>query len=86
MKLDVFPVSDEFVRVQVEDTGIGIDAENYGRVFEPFDRIDQDYKTLGSGIGLSVSRKLAEKMGGSMGFDSSVGKGSRFWVDFRRAG
>jgi len=83
--VDILPVNDSFVRVMVEDTGIGINPQDFDRVFEPFDRIDQDYKTLGSGIGLSVSRKLAEKMGGAMGFDSVAGKGSRFWVDFRRA-
>jgi len=83
--VDIIPVNDSFVRVMVEDTGIGINPQDFDRVFEPFDRIDQDYKTLGSGIGLSVSRKLAEKMGGSMGFESVAGKGSRFWVDFRRS-
>ena len=81
--VDVLPVNDRFVRVRIEDTGIGISSQDFDRVFEPFDRIDQDYKTLGSGIGLSVSRKLAEKMGGAMGFESVAGKGSRFWVDFR---
>jgi len=81
--VEIIPVNDSFVRVQVEDTGIGIRPLDFDRVFEPFDRIDQEYKTLGSGIGLSVSRKLAEKMGGSMGFESVAGKGSRFWVDFR---
>ena len=83
--VDILPVNNRYVRVQIEDTGIGISPQNFDRVFEPFDRIDQDYKTLGSGIGLPVSRKLAEKMRGAMGFESVAGQGSRFWVDFQRA-
>lgn len=71
------------LRLLVKDTGIGISEESFGRVFEPFDRINQDYRTVGSGIGLAVSRKLAEKMGGSMGFDSEEGKGSSFWVELQ---
>ena len=83
--VDILPVRDTFIRVLIEDTGIGINPHDFERVFEPFDRIDQDYKTLGSGLGLSVSRKLAEKMGGSIGFESVPDKGSRFWVDFKIA-
>jgi len=83
--VELTPLSDKTVRVQIEDTGVGIRPEDFDRVFEPFDRINQDYRTIGSGIGLTVSKKLAEKMGGEIGFESDPGKGSRFWVDFRRA-
>lgn len=75
--------SEEFngtVRVWVEDEGIGIAPEYRERIFRVFERLDNSrYK--GTGIGLSIVRKGVERMGGRVGVESEVGKGSRFWID-----
>jgi signal transduction histidine kinase len=77
---------DNIVRISVMDTGIGIPADKYANVFEPFARISNSVEfTEGTGIGLSISKKLVELMGGAIGFDSEHGKGSTFWIQLRRA-
>jgi signal transduction histidine kinase len=68
------------VVVEVEDTGIGIPAEQRSTVFVPFQRGDkQRAHRPGTGLGLAISRRLVEAMGGHIGFESVVGKGTRFW-------
>lgn len=70
------------VRLVVEDTGIGIPENKQGMVFEPFHRVAYDDELVeGTGIGLTISRKLANSMGGEIGFTSTYGKGSLFWLD-----
>ena len=67
------------VTVFVEDNGIGIEPKDQTRVFKIFERAAPvDYK--GTGIGLAVVAKAAERMGGSVGVESEFGKGSRFWI------
>lgn len=61
----------------VSDTGRGIPPELAGRVFEPFDRLGAE-QVEGSGIGLAITRRLTELMGGRIGFDSIPGQGSTF--------
>jgi signal transduction histidine kinase len=75
----------EMVRLWVEDNGIGIAPENLERIFGAFARLHgkQDYP--GTGLGLTIVRKGAERMGGRAGVESELGKGSRFWVELRRA-
>jgi signal transduction histidine kinase len=69
------------VRIWVEDNGIGIAPEHQGRIFGLFERLHSGGAYSGTGVGLAIVRKGAERMGGRVGVDSKVGKGSRFWVE-----
>jgi signal transduction histidine kinase/ActR/RegA family two-component response regulator len=70
------------VRLVVDDTGLGIPAGLQAELFEPFHRLGHEYSGIdGTGIGLSISKRLAEAMGGTLGFFSEAGKGSSFWVE-----
>jgi CheY-like chemotaxis protein len=70
------------LRLTVSDTGPGIPADQLDLLFVPFERLGADRTRIeGTGIGLALSRRLAEAMGGSMGVDSVVGTGSTFWVE-----
>ncbi len=65
----------------VTDNGQGIAEAQKAHVFEPFNRLDQAGSAVpGTGIGLSITLKLVEAMGGQIGFESQAGQGSRFWV------
>ena len=65
----------------VVDCGIGIDADKHALLFKPFTQADSSTtrKFGGTGLGLSIVARLAEVMGGTVGFDSETGVGSRFW-------
>ncbi|MDH5526297.1 MAG: ATP-binding protein [Nitrospirota bacterium] len=70
------------LRVTVEDTGEGIAESQQRRLFQPFTRLTDDYTRVGgTGIGLTITRRLTELMYGHIGFESSAGVGSRFFVD-----
>lgn len=71
-----------FVRITIEDTGIGIPEEKKTKLFEPFQRAGQETGPIeGTGIGLTITRRLAELMNGRVGFESVEGIGSKFWVE-----
>jgi signal transduction histidine kinase/ActR/RegA family two-component response regulator len=71
------------LRIQVIDTGPGIDPNQLPLLFVPFERLGAERTTVeGTGIGLALSHKLAEALGGTLGVDSTVGRGSTFWVEF----
>jgi len=73
---------DDIVRFIVRDTGKGIPAERHGEIFEPFNRLGAELtQKEGTGIGLTISRRLVQAMDGTIGFESSVGQGSKFWVE-----
>lgn len=71
------------VRFEVEDTGPGIAAADLERLFKPFEQIDSSLsrRTGGSGLGLSITRLLAQAMGGDAGAASTPGRGSTFWFE-----
>ena len=74
------------VRVSVRDTGKGLTPEKLAQLFQPFNRLGQEGGVEeGTGIGLVVSKRLVELMGGVLGVKSRVGVGSEFWVDLLAA-
>jgi signal transduction histidine kinase len=73
------------VRLWVEDNGIGIAPEHHERIFRVFERLHGRDSYPGTGIGLAIVKRAADRMGGSAGVESEVGRGSRFWMDLSRA-
>ncbi len=72
----------EKVRVLVSDTGPGIPAEKLARLFTPFERLGAEQSAIeGTGLGLALSQRLMDAMGGSIGVESAMGKGSTFWIE-----
>jgi signal transduction histidine kinase len=69
------------IRLWVQDNGIGIAPENQKRIFNPFERLHGSEVYPGTGIGLAIVRKGIKRMGGRVGVESQLGRGSRFWID-----
>ncbi|SDU39858.1 hybrid sensor histidine kinase/response regulator [Geopseudomonas guangdongensis] len=77
-----YRIDGERLRLSVEDSGYGIDPERQDQLFKPFQRLGHENSAIkGSGIGLVLSRELAELMHGRIGFVSTPGSGSTFWIE-----
>ncbi|SNS34345.1 PAS domain-containing protein [Noviherbaspirillum humi] len=72
------------VRIAVQDNGIGIDEAALGRIFNVFERLHGEEEYPGTGIGLAIVKKGVERMGGSVGVESTPGTGSTFWIALER--
>ncbi|MBL8413939.1 MAG: hybrid sensor histidine kinase/response regulator, partial [Propionivibrio sp.] len=77
--------SPETVRISVRDSSVGLSAEQLAQIFQPFNRLGQEAGVEpGTGIGLVVSKRLVECMGGTIGVESTPGQGSVFWFELKR--
>lgn len=80
--LELFHQTGQPLRITVQDTGIGISAEQIPLIFEPFERLSfYDSGIEGTGIGLGICKQLTELLGGTLDVSSQLGIGSRFWVE-----
>jgi PAS domain S-box-containing protein len=74
------------IRISVQDTGEGLSPEKLAHLFQPFNRLGKEASAEeGTGIGLVVSKRLVELMGGDIGVESTVGTGSIFWIELNLA-
>ncbi len=72
----------ERTRVSIRDTGAGLTRDMLAQLFQPFNRLGQERSAVeGTGIGLVMSKRLVELMGGTIGVESTVGSGSVFWFE-----
>lgn len=72
-----YEIQENFVRISVTDTGIGIDKPQQERVFQRFVKLNEFVQ--GTGLGLAICKMIVEKLGGEIGVESQLGKGSTFW-------
>jgi signal transduction histidine kinase/ActR/RegA family two-component response regulator len=79
----VLPAPD-VMRINVRDTGAGMSPEQVAQLFQPFNRLGKEAGAEeGTGIGLVVTKRLVELMGGTIGVESTIGEGSVFWIELR---
>ena len=77
-------VAPDSIRISIQDTGLGMTPEELAQLFQPFNRLGKESGPVeGTGIGLVVTKRLIELMGGAIGVDSVVGVGSVFWIEFK---
>lgn len=75
----------DHLRITIKDSGEGLTPEKMQQLFQPFNRLGQETGNAeGTGIGLVVAKQLVELMGGTIGVNSEVGKGSEFWIELRQ--
>ena len=74
----------DIVRISVTDTGLGIPSEKLAELFQPFNRLNAENTGIeGTGIGLTITKRIVEMMGGTIGVESKVGAGSTFWIELQ---
>jgi PAS domain S-box-containing protein len=79
-------MSPKLIRINVRDTGTGLNKVQFDQLFQPFNRLGRGSgNEEGAGIGLVVSKRLVELMGGKIGVESTAGKGSVFWIELNLA-
>lgn len=85
--VQVRPAPEARVRIEVEDSGLGIPRKDLPRIFERFYRVDPGRSRAlgGTGLGLAIVKHQVQAMGGQVGVESQLGDGSRFWVDLPAA-
>ncbi len=79
-------ISPELIRISIKDSGAGLSPEKLTQLFQPFNRLGQEGSAEeGTGIGLVMSKRLVELMGGVIGVESTAGEGSVFWFELSSA-
>src|SRR5579859_5914736 len=71
------------LRLAVSDSGIGIAPEYHERIFKMFERLHTATEYPGTGVGLAIVQRAVARMGGALGMESELGKGSRFWIELQ---
>jgi CheY-like chemotaxis protein len=85
--LDGHKTDDAMLYISISDTGAGIPKNRMDELFQPFSRLGAEATDIeGTGIGLTITKQLVELMGGKIGVESEVGKGSRFWFELPLSG
>jgi len=86
IRTEIMPVRNnkEYIRISVTDTGTGIRETDISKLFMPFERIGAEFTGAeGSGLGLTVVKKLMDAMHGEIGLESKFGVGSTFWIELQ---
>jgi signal transduction histidine kinase/CheY-like chemotaxis protein len=80
--VEIEPVGNYAIRIGVRDTGAGLTPSQLAQLFQPFNRLGKEASAEeGTGIGLVMTKRLVEMMGGTIGVKSTVGTGSEFWIE-----
>jgi signal transduction histidine kinase len=73
------------IRLWIEDNGIGIEPDQHSKIFGIFERVGGPNAAEGTGIGLAIVARAVKRMGGSCGVESTLGRGSQFWLELKAA-